>query len=60
MGSTVLGVGSPLLAKHHFDVAIVDEAGQMTLPATIAPLLTARSFVLVPPPPPFSLRGCPY
>ena len=43
----MLGVGSPLLARHRFDVAIVDEAGQMTLPAAIAPLLAARSFVLV-------------
>ena len=30
-----------------FDVAIVDEAGQMTLPATLAPLRFARKFVLI-------------
>lgn len=40
-------MNSPLLLRHIFDVVIVDEAGQMTLPATIAPLLKARAFVLV-------------
>ncbi len=30
-----------------FDVAIVDEAGQMTLPATLAPLRFAKRFVLI-------------
>lgn len=40
-------MNSPLLLRHVFDVVIVDEAGQMTLPATIAPLLKARAFVLV-------------
>ena len=30
-----------------FDVCIVDEAGQITQPACLAPLLRARSFVLV-------------
>ncbi len=47
VGATCLGVNSPLLQRHTFDVVIVDEAGQMTLPATIAPLLKARAFVLV-------------
>lgn len=47
VGATALGMNSPLLLRHTFDVVIVDEAGQMTLPATIAPLLKARAFVLV-------------
>lgn len=55
VGCTALGVESPLLAKHTFDVAIVDEAGQMTLPAAIAPLLKARAFVLVWPSNPLPL-----
>jgi AAA domain len=47
VGATALGMNSPVLLRHVFDVVIVDEAGQMTLPATIAPLLKARAFVLV-------------
>jgi hypothetical protein len=47
VGATALGMNSPLLLRHVFDVVIVDEAGQMTLPSTIAPLLKARAFVLV-------------
>ena len=47
MGATALGMNSPVLLRHVFDVVIVDEAGQLTLPATIAPLLKARAFVLV-------------
>lgn len=48
-------VGCPCLSVHHpllaarpaFDVAIVDEAGQISLPAVLGALLKARSFVLV-------------
>lgn len=48
-------VGCPCLSVHHpllaarpaFDVVIVDEAGQISLPAVLGALLTARSFVLV-------------
>jgi hypothetical protein len=34
-------------ADGHFDVVLVDEAGQMTLPASLAPLLRGAIFVLV-------------
>ncbi len=47
VGCTSLSVGHPLLSHRYFDVCIADEAGQMTVPATLGPLLRARSFVLV-------------
>jgi DNA replication ATP-dependent helicase Dna2 len=37
----------PLLTSRTFDVALVDEASQISTPAVLAPLLKARSFVLV-------------
>jgi hypothetical protein len=48
-------VGCPCLSAHHpllatrppFDVVIVDEAGQITVPAVLPALLRGRSFVLV-------------
>lgn len=48
VGVTSLSVPrSPLLYGEHFDVVIVDEAGQITQPAILGPLLAADSFVLV-------------
>jgi DNA replication ATP-dependent helicase Dna2 len=38
---------SSLLREEHFDVVIVDEAGQMNQPATLGVLTAADSFVLV-------------
>jgi DNA replication ATP-dependent helicase Dna2 len=38
---------SPLLAGQHFDVVIVDEAGQMSQPAVLGAIMAADSFVLV-------------
>jgi len=38
---------SPLLVGQHFDVVIVDEAGQITQPAAIGALMAADSFVLL-------------
>eukprot|EP00957_Ditylum_brightwellii_P201128 15324182-Ditylum_brightwellii.AAC.1 len=38
---------TPLLVKQHFDVVIVDEAGQISQPAILGPLMSADSFVLV-------------
>ena len=38
---------SPLLVGENFDVAIVDEAGQISQPAILGPLMTSDSFVLV-------------
>ncbi|CAM6090769.1 unnamed protein product [Calypogeia fissa] len=47
VGVTCLGINHPLFAKHKFDVCIVDEAGQITLPVCLGPLRYASSFVLV-------------
>jgi DNA replication ATP-dependent helicase Dna2 len=38
---------SSLLIDQHFDVVIVDEAGQISQPAIIGALMAAKSFVLV-------------
>jgi DNA replication ATP-dependent helicase Dna2 len=38
---------SHLLRPRLFDVCILDEASQATLPASLPPLLRARTFVLV-------------
>lgn len=38
---------SPLLVGQQFDVVIVDEAGQITQPAVLGPLMAADRFVLV-------------
>ena len=38
---------SQLLVNESFDVVIVDEAGQISQPAIIGPLMAARTFVLV-------------
>jgi hypothetical protein len=45
-GDGKLRVGERLRAER-FDVCIVDEAGQITLPAALGPLLLADRFVLV-------------
>ncbi len=47
VGCTCLGTNHPLLERRMFDVVIVDEAGQVTVPAVLGPLLRARAFVLV-------------
>jgi len=48
VGCTSLGAGSPLLENRGlFDVAIVDEASQITLPACLPPILAAKRFILV-------------
>ena len=38
---------SPLLAGQHFDIVIVDEAGQISQPAVLGAIMAADSFVLV-------------
>ena len=38
---------SGLLAAKSFDVCIVDEASQISLPAVLGPLMLARTFLLV-------------
>ncbi|KAK9273764.1 hypothetical protein L1049_018574 [Liquidambar formosana] len=44
---TCLGITNPLLANKRFDVCIMDEAGQTTLPVSLGPLMFASMFVLV-------------
>ncbi|XP_021612067.1 DNA replication ATP-dependent helicase/nuclease JHS1 isoform X4 [Manihot esculenta] len=45
---TCLGVTSPLLANKKFDICIMDEAGQITLPQiSLGPLMFTSKFVLV-------------
>ncbi|XP_030966740.1 DNA replication ATP-dependent helicase/nuclease JHS1 isoform X1 [Quercus lobata] len=44
---TCLGITSPLLTNKRFDVCIMDEAGQTTLPVSLGPLMFASTFVLV-------------
>ncbi|XVE99925.1 hypothetical protein REPUB_Repub03eG0242300 [Reevesia pubescens] len=44
---TCLGITSPLLSGKKFDICIIDEAGQTTLPVSLGPLMFASTFVLV-------------
>ncbi|KAL3851303.1 hypothetical protein ACJIZ3_013185 [Penstemon smallii] len=44
---TCLGISRPLLTNKRFDVCIMDEAGQITLPVSLGPLMFASKFVLV-------------
>ncbi|XP_026406713.1 DNA replication ATP-dependent helicase/nuclease DNA2-like isoform X2 [Papaver somniferum] len=44
---TCIGITNPLLAKKRFDLCIMDEAGQTTLPVSLGPLMFASKFVLV-------------
>ena len=45
---TCLGTSHPMLKGQEFDCCILDEAGQMTLPASLGPLLKARWAPLAP------------
>lgn len=48
IGATALTVPkTPLLLGEHFDIVIVDEAGQISQPALLGSLMAADSFVLV-------------
>lgn len=47
VGCTCLSAGNPLLKGRTFDVCIVDEAGQITLPAVLGALGFVRRFCLV-------------
>lgn len=44
---TCLGAADDFFARQRFDVCMVDEAGQLSLPIILGPLLLARRFVLV-------------
>jgi superfamily I DNA and/or RNA helicase len=48
VGVTALTIPrSALLANQHFDVVIVDEAGQISQPAVLGALMAADNFILV-------------
>src|SRR5699024_2630834 len=47
VAATTASCGSRVLRETEFDVALVDEAGQLTEPATLAALALADRFVLV-------------
>ncbi|GMH33433.1 hypothetical protein BSKO_01267 [Bryopsis sp. KO-2023] len=47
IGTTCLGAGHPSISTRTFDVCIVDEAGQVSTPAILGPLMKAKRFVLV-------------
>jgi DNA replication ATP-dependent helicase Dna2 len=47
VAATCMGTNHALFRRRTFDVCIVDEASQITLPTILGPLLCARKFVLV-------------
>ena len=47
VATTCMGTNHALFHRRAFDVCIVDEASQITLPTSLGPLLHARKFVLV-------------
>lgn len=47
VAATCLGTSDPTLAHRSFDVCIVDEASQITLPTILGPLRLCERFVLV-------------
>jgi DNA replication ATP-dependent helicase Dna2 len=47
VATTCMGTNHALFQRRSFDVCIVDEASQITLPTALGPLLHARKFVLV-------------
>ncbi|GAA5861587.1 hypothetical protein JCM8547_008083 [Rhodosporidiobolus lusitaniae] len=47
VATTCLGINEPIFSKRRFDVCIVDEASQVTLPTCLGPLRFADKFILV-------------
>ncbi|KAL8766797.1 MAG: hypothetical protein Q9209_006536 [Squamulea sp. 1 TL-2023] len=47
VATTCLGINHPIFNQKLFDVCIVDEASQITLPVCLGPIRMARSFILV-------------
>lgn len=47
VATTCMGTNHALFNRRSFDVCIVDEASQITLPTILGPLLYARKFILV-------------
>ena len=44
---TALAKSTPLILGEHFDIVVVDEAGQISQPGIIGPLMAANFFLLV-------------
>ena len=47
VGATCYALNHPFFARKEFDIVLVDEAGQLTLPAILGPLLLSKTFALV-------------
>ncbi|BGP19447.1 hypothetical protein JCM10213_006267 [Rhodosporidiobolus nylandii] len=47
VATTCLGINEPIFTKRRFDICIVDEASQVTLPTCLGPLRFADKFILV-------------
>ena len=47
VATTCLGISHPIFHERTFDVCIVDEASQITLPICLGPIRMAKTFVLV-------------
>nr|POE54926.1 dna replication atp-dependent helicase/nuclease dna2 [Quercus suber] len=47
VATTCMGTNHAIFRRRAFDICIVDEASQITLPTSLGPLLHARKFVLV-------------
>lgn len=47
VATTCLGLNHPLFSQRTFDVCIVDEASQVTLPVCLGPIRMANTFILV-------------
>ena len=47
VATTCLGINHPIFNQKLFDVCIVDEASQITLPVCLGPIRMAKSFILV-------------
>ncbi|KAL8672553.1 MAG: hypothetical protein Q9168_002989 [Polycauliona sp. 1 TL-2023] len=47
VATTCLGINHPIFHQELFDVCIVDEASQITLPVCLGPIRMAKSFILV-------------
>ena len=47
VGVTCLGINHPIFRTRSFDVCVVDEASQMTVPVVLGPISCAVKFVLV-------------
>ncbi|KAI5475195.1 DNA replication ATP-dependent helicase Dna2 [Pseudohyphozyma bogoriensis] len=47
VATTCLSINEPIFTRRHFDVCILDEASQVTLPTCLGPLRFADTFILV-------------